>query len=117
MCILTHEAYYSYSIVIANGKMLEPGNLVDDPTIKASVEKAIFAHLIPEAWSLSNEDINPFIVDAQVPCGTVNPPNVLQYLQTVDVGNQNWVCTNGGLYYMFQVTGQAAYVSSLVFTE
>lgn len=87
--------------------MLQPGPLPDAITIKTSVKKAVYAHLIPEAWSLSNTDVNPFIVDAKVPCGTVAPQSVVQYLSSPSDGDTNWACANGNLYYLFQVSGRA----------
>ena len=44
------------------GKALSSGFTIDDPTAVNAVEAAIFEYLIPQAWSLSNEDLHPFVM-------------------------------------------------------
>ena len=45
---------------ITEGHVLEAGFQEDG--IQAAMEKAIYGFLIPQAWSLSNKDLNPVVM-------------------------------------------------------
>jgi len=76
---------------------------IDSPTIEKYVLRALYSSLMPVAWSLSNEDIHPAVIDARVPCGSVNPKNVLQYT-TKAIADSTWSCVNNKLYYLLSVS-------------
>ncbi|OBT58748.1 hypothetical protein VE04_00717 [Pseudogymnoascus sp. 24MN13] len=79
----------------------QPGTLaIANPRLP---RESSFAHLIPSAWQLSSQ--KPFILDAGVPCGTVDPTN--EYLEK-DVADKTWACPSNELYYLVVLKGTAA---------
>lgn len=89
--------------MMADGVMLENPGLLSDQEILTYLERALFAHLIPSAWQLSKQ--KPFILDASVPCGTVDPS--IEYLEK-DVADKTWTCAGDKLYYLVVLKGNAA---------
>ena len=47
---------------IENGKVLEAGFSEDELDVQTLMTKAIYGYLIPQAWALSNEEINPVVM-------------------------------------------------------
>ena len=89
--------------MMADGKLLERGNTISDPTIQSFLEKAIFGILIPQAWVLGQS--YPFILNSGYPCGTVAPTMMLL---TEDVGSVTWSCVDDKLYYLVAPDGDAS---------
>ncbi|CAF9932295.1 MAG: hypothetical protein HETSPECPRED_008325 [Heterodermia speciosa] len=87
---------------IDEGKVLEAGFQQDDLMIQNAMEKAVYGYLIPQAWSLSNGQISPVVVDSGAACGTIDP--VKKYI-SVDIGDASFVCYNNIIYYLVGASG------------
>jgi hypothetical protein len=93
--------------LVAKGHLLQQGKVptsqVVNQTIQGSVESAVYAYLIPQAWSYSNEGIAPFILDSGFPCSAVNP--LPTYMTNAD-GDATYYCNPGNnqLYYLMVVS-------------
>lgn len=55
-----------YSL-ISDGKMLSGNVAISDQDAKTAIEKTIYGYMIPQAWSLSNTNVSPFIMYASHP--------------------------------------------------
>jgi hypothetical protein len=77
-------------------------SLRDDGEIQRYIEQAIYARLIPNAWSLSNEDYHPLILDSGEPCTDRNP--LSKYLSD-DTAETTSVCYEKHLYYFVSASG------------
>lgn len=89
--------------MIADGAMIGSPGPLSDQDILTYLERALFARLIPSAWQLSKQ--KPFILDAGVACGTVDPS--IDYLEK-DVADKTWACAGDKLYYLVVLKGTAA---------
>jgi len=89
--------------LISPGKVLQAGFGIDEGNTTLLIERAIYGNLIPRAWARSNEDLNPFILNSELPCSTQDP--FKSHLDPA-VGKSNSVCYNGMLYYLLQVSGK-----------
>ncbi|OBT82848.1 hypothetical protein VE02_08437 [Pseudogymnoascus sp. 03VT05] len=89
--------------MMADGALLENPSVLSDQDILVYLERALFSRLIPSAWQLSSQ--KPFILDAGVPCGTVDP--TIEYLEK-DVADKTWACAGNKLYYLVVLKGNAA---------
>ena len=89
---------------MTGGQLLEPGSKVDDPTIQNAIEQALYGYLIPQAWSLSNEGIAPFVLDSGFDCSAVNP---LPKYMSDSTGDASYTCYENKLYYLLSPTGRA----------
>lgn len=104
------NATAALTTLVANGHLLTQGKVpltqVVNQTAQGSVESAIYAYLIPQAWSYSNEGISPFILDSGFACGSVNP--LPTYMTDAD-GDATWYCDtdNNKMYYLMMVSTDA----------
>lgn len=64
------SAIESLSLLISDGHVLGNVSLPGDDAIQHYIEQAVYAWLIPKAWSLSNEGYRPVILDSGEPCTT-----------------------------------------------
>jgi hypothetical protein len=90
--------------MMTGGQLLEPGSTVDDPTIQNAIEQALYGYLIPQAWSLTNEGIAPFVLDSSFDCSAVNP---LPKYMPDSTGDASYTCYENKLYYLLSPTGPA----------
>ena len=84
--------------------MLEAGQGLDDPSIQTIIEHAMFGMLIPQAWSLGNKGVTPFIMNSNKPCSAKNP--FPKYMSN-QVGEETYVCVDNTLYYLLSATGKS----------
>lgn len=75
----------------------------DDRDIQTYIKKAIYAWLIPNAWSLSNEGFHPFILDSGERCTGGNP--LPKYLSD-ETAEKTSVCYNEHVYYFVSASGK-----------
>ncbi|KAK3308678.1 uncharacterized protein B0T15DRAFT_572803 [Chaetomium strumarium] len=87
-----------------DGKLLQNGyDPLDAGEIQQVFSKALYALLIPQAWSLS-KDVGGVVIDAQVPCGTIDPLG--EEVSTED-SNASWVCYKDRMYFLLAARGKA----------
>lgn len=80
--------------------------LPSDLGIQKYIKQAIYAWLIPKAWSLSNEGFYPFILDSGEPCTAGNPaPKLPKYLSD-ETADKTSVCYEGHAYYFVSASGK-----------
>jgi hypothetical protein len=85
----------------SKGEVAKPTPL-EDLEIQKFVEQAIYASLIPKAWSMSNEEFRPVILDSGEPCTGENP---LPEYMTDEVAEATSVCYQDRSYYFVSASG------------
>jgi hypothetical protein len=88
--------------LIANGQMMEPGTAGTEDAIRGFFEKSIYGVLIPQAWSLSNKGIHPFVLDSGSDCSDID---VESDYMTSKTATATSYCYNNKLYYLVSTTG------------
>jgi hypothetical protein len=88
--------------LLSEGKMITGDPTVPLTSVETKIESAMYAYLIPQAWSLSNEEVYPFIVDSGFDCAADNP--LSQYIDDEDA-QTSWVCHENKLYYLMAAKG------------
>ncbi|KAH8645403.1 hypothetical protein BX600DRAFT_391288 [Xylariales sp. PMI_506] len=85
--------------VIDEGKLSEITSTVGDLGTEAALEHSLYAVMIPYAWSLSNENTHPVVINTGEDCSDVWP-SILQDYIAEDTANEVAVCYNDVLYYL-----------------
>ncbi|PQE05711.1 FG-GAP repeat domain-containing protein [Rutstroemia sp. NJR-2017a BVV2] len=93
----------SLTLLIKDGHVLNFIEKPGDNTIRDFIEQALFAWLIPKAWSLSNEGFYPVILDSGEACSDANPLD--KYISD-DTAKETSVCYEGHLYYFVSASGK-----------
>lgn len=96
--------------MITDGRVLGDSkeSRISDLEIQNFVERAIFAALIPRAWSMSNKGYRPFILDSGKPCQDGKPVegNPVKSYITDKVAKGTSVCYEGHSYFFVSATGK-----------
>lgn len=100
------ESIEQLTQVITDGHVLGgegyPLSNTEDLEIQKFVQQAIFASLIPRAWSMSNKGFRPFILNSGQSCESGNE---LEKYMTDKTAEDSSVCYEGKLYYFVSATG------------
>ena len=87
--------------MIKDAKFFGFSGLPSDYSLDTFVEKALYAYLIPQAWSL--EGSGPFVLDTETDCDNGQPTASASYMyeffQDDDIKNYGY-CYNGRSYYL-----------------
>ncbi|KAL5340419.1 hypothetical protein BJX70DRAFT_360948 [Aspergillus crustosus] len=54
--------------IIANGKMVGPDSPPDVEDVVTAFKKSLYALLVPQAWRISEQKLNPFVIDTGLSC-------------------------------------------------
>jgi hypothetical protein len=81
------------------GQVMESTSTSGDMDAQLALEQALYAVLIPYAWSLSNEDAHPVVIDTGYDCSDTYPSYFHDYIAE-DTANTMAVCYNNALYYL-----------------
>lgn len=85
--------------VMDEGKLMEDTVTEGDLDAQASLEHALYSVLIPYAWSLSNENLHPVVIDTGYDCSDLWPSYFHDYIAE-DTAKDMSVCYNNALYYL-----------------
>lgn len=85
--------------VIDEGQMMEDTSTTSDLEMQQYMEQAMYATLMPYAWSLSNEALHPFVMDTGYDCSDTYPKYFHDYISE-DTANSMAVCIDDSLYYL-----------------
>jgi hypothetical protein len=85
--------------VIDEGHLMESTSTSGDLDAQTALEQSLYALLIPYAWSLSNENVHPVVIDTGYDCSDTYPSYFHDYIAK-DVANTMAVCYNDALYYL-----------------
>lgn len=85
--------------VIDDGKVMEDTTTTSDLDMQQWLEQSIYTVLIPYAWSLSNKNSHPFVMDTGYDCSDTYPDYFHDYISE-DVAKATAVCYNDNLYYL-----------------
>lgn len=85
--------------VTDEGKMMEDTSDTSDLDMQQYMEQAMYAVLMPHAWSLSNEALHPFVIDTGYDCSDTYPKYFHDYIAE-DTANSMAVCIDDSLYYL-----------------
>jgi hypothetical protein len=88
--------------MITGGQLMEKGDTATASEIRKYIEQSMYIHLIPQAWSLSNEGYYPFILDSKSACDTDNP--LPDYMSDKTAAASS-VCFNNVLYFLVSASG------------
>lgn len=84
---------------IDNGNLMESTDVSSDLDAQAAVENAVYSVLIPYAWSLSNLNSHPVVIDTGYDCSDLWPSYFHDYIAE-DTAKDMSVCYKGSLYYL-----------------
>jgi len=97
------DSIWTLDNLFKDGKLMQNGyEPLDDLEIQAVFSKALYALLIPQAWSLS-PGLGVVVIDAQVSCGTIEP---LKDDVSTEDGNASWVCYKDRMYFLLAASGE-----------
>lgn len=82
-----------------NGKLMQSTFTSGDLDAQKAMENAVYSVLIPYAWSLSTENMNPVVIDTGYDCSDTFPSYFQNYM-TKDTAQATAVCYNNALYYL-----------------
>lgn len=85
--------------IIDDGQLMEDTATTSDLDMQQALEQSIYALLIPYAWSLSNENSHPFIIDTGYDCSDTYPSYFHDYVSE-STAEAVSVCYNDNLYYL-----------------
>jgi hypothetical protein len=90
--------------MFSDGKLLQNAyEKVDDPEIQFIMSRALYATLIPMAWQLSPVERGVVIIDAGVPCGTIDPLDEKDVSEATS--NAAWVCHRDRMFFFLAAAG------------
>ncbi|KAI1765641.1 carbohydrate esterase family 3 protein [Hypoxylon sp. FL1150] len=85
--------------IMDNGKLMESTSTSGDIDAKEALENSLYSVLIPYAWSLSNENLHPVVIDTGYDCSDTYPSYFHDYVSE-DTASATAVCYNDSLYYL-----------------
>jgi hypothetical protein len=85
--------------IIDDGQLMEDTSTTSDLSMQTWLEQSIYSLLIPYAWSFSNENAHPFIIDTGYDYSDTYPSYFHDYIAESTV-NKVAVCYNEALYYL-----------------
>ncbi|XXH02567.1 hypothetical protein Hte_008944 [Hypoxylon texense] len=85
--------------VMDNGKLMESTFTSGDLDAQNALENSLYSVLIPYAWSLSNENLHPVVIDTGYDCSDTYPSYFHDYIAK-DTAKATAVCYNDALYYL-----------------
>ncbi|KAF5507162.1 Multidomain esterase [Colletotrichum aenigma] len=89
------------SKMIANGKMISSVTVIPSTKeLRAEIDKALYATLIPLGWKISNRDLNPFIVDSKRSCDAANNDEWIKLRITNGAIKSEKVCIDDRAYFL-----------------
>jgi hypothetical protein len=111
---MTKTVFTSPALVYAaieNGTVWDPSPKLGPLDITTSVQRALYAYITPFAWSLSAEDLGPFIANANdmtpqgTGCNAYDPTSAFRIDTDFDHGvlDATLVCDNGTPYWLVNI--------------
>ncbi|KAI8222584.1 Multidomain esterase [Colletotrichum sp. SAR 10_96] len=89
------------SKMIANGKMISSVTVIPSTKeLRADIDKALYATLIPMGWKISNRDLNPFIVDSKRSCDAADNDEWIKLRITNGAIKSEKVCIDDRAYFL-----------------
>ncbi|OTA98047.1 carbohydrate esterase family 3 protein [Hypoxylon sp. CI-4A] len=85
--------------IMDNGKLMESTVTDGEFDAQLSLENSLYSVLIPYAWSLSNENLHPVVIDTGYDCSDTWPDFFHDYIAE-DTAKATAVCYNDALYYL-----------------
>ncbi|KAF7558240.1 hypothetical protein G7Z17_g159 [Cylindrodendrum hubeiense] len=85
--------------LIDEGQVMEETSTSGTMDIVQYIEQSLYPILIPYAWSLSNMNSHPFVMDSGYDCSNTYPDLYHDYM-TQEVADAVSVCYNDKLYYL-----------------
>lgn len=85
--------------VMYQGQLMEATSSSGALDTQTALEQALYSVLIPYAWSLSNENAHPVVIDTGYDCSDTYPSYFKDYISK-DTAKEVAVCYNNALYYL-----------------